>query len=632
MRNYTANGATMRSSFECKYENIEEEGLTIVVVNYNSSDFILTSLSIIERLTVSKWRIIICDNGSNHADFVRLSNAVSRYENITLMARTQTQFGSLGHGEALNLLVSKIKTRYGVVMDADCIPLIYAWDIFLISKLSDAVKIAGAPLAHNTPGGSKRVRDFPLIFLSVFETRVVRELNIDFRPRDIAAGEDTGWELHSKFHENGYVGSCLFGQNTRMFSAGEFSSAVCDEYYTDSNCRQLICSHFGRGSNPRSGKYLRLVSGRWYSFKSDKARWLGICREVAYREMRAAIQVGKLNLDEVNCPACMSSDVALEFAAPDWLFNTSGYWSVVKCKGCGLRRTNPRPKKDDLAHYYPNDYAPHYPSMASDTHSIGGGLRLLLRAQTLRQHFGYYEESYRTSRVWWLLTLPLARIFHLNLMPVLPQNSKNKKLLEIGCSHGERLAYLRRLGWEVQGVEFSGLAASKARDRGIACETAFIENCEFQKESFDVIIMSMVLEHLGNPAAAILRASLWLRPGGTLLMSVPNFRGFEARIFGQYAYTLQVPTHLTHFDKCSLKKMLLRFEFGNIKIRSQIFHRDFRTGLQTYLIDNPDSFARHMRNVPKIIFQLFGLLFGILGASSRISVSAVRNIEPIAKG
>ena len=108
--------------------------------------------------------------------------------------------------------------------------------------------------------------------------------------------------------------------------------------------------------------------------------------------MRAAIQVGKLNLDEVNCPACMSSDVALEFAAPDWLFNTSGYWSVVKCKGCGLRRTNPRPKKDDLAHYYPNDYAPHYPSMASDTHSIGGGLRLLLRAQTLRQHFGYYEK------------------------------------------------------------------------------------------------------------------------------------------------------------------------------------------------------------------------------------------------
>lgn len=598
--------------------------LTIAVVNYNSADFILTSISLIERLTTSKWKMIICDNGSSHTDFVRVRNIVSRYDNITLIARTQTGHGSLGHGEALNILAGFIDTKYGAIMDADCLPLMFGWDSFLIRMLTDSVKIAGTPVAHNTPGTSQREKGFPLIFLSIFETQAFRSLDIDFRPRNISSGEDTGWELKEKFEANGFRGECLFGQNTRSYRDGKFSATICDEYYTDTTCKQLLCAHFGRGSNPRSGKYLGTFFGKKRKFNDERSRWLDICTDIADREVVRAINENKLPLEHVPCPSCHSDDVTKEFMASDWLFNTPGFWSIVRCTSCGLRRTNPRPKKSDLAKYYPSNYAPHH-YVSDEQHHKFRALRLLFREQILRQHFGYFRTRHGASLFWWLVTLPFTRMFHVNLMPAFPKCSLNPRALEIGCSHGERLSQLSSLGWVVQGVEFSEMAAARARARGINCLTAFIEDCNFQKDEFDLVIMSMVLEHLGNPAAAIAQASEWIRPGGVLLVSVPNFSGIEARIFRQYAYTLQAPTHLTHFDKESLKALLLKFGFENVKIRSQGFHRDLRAGLQTYILDNPYSPARHLLRAPKMFFKLAGSLIGYLGISSRISVSAIRS-------
>ena len=180
----------------------------------------------------------------------------------------------------------------------------------------------------------------------------------------------------------------------------------------------------------------------------------------------------------------------------------------------------------------------------------------------------------------------------------------------------------------MHGVEFSDLAATKARARGIACETAFIEDCDFPEASYDVIIMSMVLEHLGNPAAALARVAAWLRPGGALLLSVPDFGGVEAKMFGQYAYTLQVPTHLTHFDRHTITALLERSGFETIEISAQGFHRDLKGGLQAYLQDHPNSSARLLRRLPQVFFRVLGIVLGRLGLSSRISVSAVRREVP----
>lgn len=248
--------------------------LTIVTVNYNSSDFVATMIRAIVRFTVRPWCMIICDNGSKLSDLASLRRTVSFNDNIRLIERRQTQSGSMGHGEALNILVKNISTRYGVILDADCVPLMSGWDQFLLSKINGQTIIAGAPVAKNSPGSSPRSRSFPLIFLCLFDASVIENLSIDFRPKNIEAGEDTGWELESKCTSAGYLGFGLYGQNTRTYNAGLFSGNICDEYYCDESCARLICSHFGRGSDPWAGKYRFLIGGRWLRYKYDKCKWL----------------------------------------------------------------------------------------------------------------------------------------------------------------------------------------------------------------------------------------------------------------------------------------------------------------------------------------------------------------------
>ena len=259
-----------------------EPVLTIVTVSYNSYEFVEAMIHAIERFTSNSWCMIICDNGSESSDLNRLRKKVQLHNNISLIERRQSGRGSMGHGEALNILIQDIKTKYGVILDADCIPLVNAWDEFLIKKLNKKIVVAGTPVAINSPGSSPRSRQFPLIFLCLFDVLAIHRLNIDFRPRNISAGEDTGWELEYKCTNAGYLGYGLYGQNTRTYKSGPFRSSICDEYYADASCRTLICSHFGRGSDPTAGKYRFLIGGRRLRHTLDKIRWLTTVRHLIF--------------------------------------------------------------------------------------------------------------------------------------------------------------------------------------------------------------------------------------------------------------------------------------------------------------------------------------------------------------
>ncbi len=256
--------------------------LTIVAVNYNSSDFFRVGVNALRKLTRNPWKLVICDNGSAPGDLSRLRRRISGLDNISLFTRKQTSFGSMGHGEALNFLARTIDTPYGVVMDADCIPLAWGWDELLINRLDGNHPIIGTPLAVNTPKTDKP-KDFPLIFLCLFDTAIFKKLKIDFRPKDLSRFQDTGWELREKYRAAGFEGKNLFGQNTRSFKKGPFARTICDEYYLDPSMEKLICAHFGRGSSPWSGKYgrggLRRLAQRYFHGR-DKKRWLSICERI----------------------------------------------------------------------------------------------------------------------------------------------------------------------------------------------------------------------------------------------------------------------------------------------------------------------------------------------------------------
>ena len=168
------------------------EQLTIVTVNYNTSAFLEVSLRALAALTKNIYKVIICDNGSGWLDRRRLRRIARRYENVELIFRRQSGPGSTGHGEALNLLIEKIDTPYGAMLDADATFLKKHWDDILIGKLGEGVKIIGAP---PTKGNRLKANDFPLTYAVLFDATVFRSLKIDLRPRNPETGQDTGYEM-----------------------------------------------------------------------------------------------------------------------------------------------------------------------------------------------------------------------------------------------------------------------------------------------------------------------------------------------------------------------------------------------------------------------------------------------------
>jgi glycosyltransferase involved in cell wall biosynthesis len=259
--------------------------ITVVTVNYNTSDFVEVSLQALARLTRNSYQVIICDNGSSWLDKRKLRQLASSYKNVSLLFRKQTAYGSMGHGEALNILVDQIDAQYGVIIDADATFLKRDWDEILINQLDDRVKIIGATIPPNTI----RPSDFPLIYAVLFDTQVFKSLKIDMRPRDPQIGQDVGWEMRDKFLEAGYGAKVLEAKNTRVYKEGPFGSLLCEEHYLE-GYDDIFVSHFGRGAGGGVPKYkelsklLRLpginkVAAR-VKGNQEKRRWLHICCEI----------------------------------------------------------------------------------------------------------------------------------------------------------------------------------------------------------------------------------------------------------------------------------------------------------------------------------------------------------------
>lgn len=131
------------------------------------------------------------------------------------------------------------------------------------------------------------------------------------------------------------------------------------------------------------------------------------------------------------------------------------------------------------------------------------------------------------------------------------------KALEIGCGDGWMLDALRR-GWRVVGIERSVPAARVASaDRGLP---VFVGGLEAIRASacFDLIVMFHVLEHLFDPVGTLRACAALLRPGGHIVLALPNSSSWQSRLTGSDWMHLDVPRHLWHFSPGALRTALER--------------------------------------------------------------------------
>jgi len=123
----------------------------------------------------------------------------------------------------------------------------------------------------------------------------------------------------------------------------------------------------------------------------------------------------------------------------------------------------------------------------------------------------------------------------------------NAVILDGGCSTGEFLAVLKDQ-YVVEGFEPEPEAAKWARNRfGLTVHTGDLGSVSFKNDQFDLITLWHVLEHIPDLTRDINRLHDMLRPGGKLLIAIPNISSFDAKIYKENWVALDAPRHLWHF-------------------------------------------------------------------------------------
>lgn len=135
-------------------------------------------------------------------------------------------------------------------------------------------------------------------------------------------------------------------------------------------------------------------------------------------------------------------------------------------------------------------------------------------------------------------------------------------ILDIGAGTGDFLSFVQQEGWQAIGVEPSEKAKAIAKKKGVS----FVGNTsELENNSFDVISMWHVLEHVPDLDSQIKELKRLLKPNGTLIIAVPNFKSFDAKHYGKFWAAFDVPIHFWHFSKTAIKLLFEQEEMKLVK-------------------------------------------------------------------
>lgn len=218
------------------------------------------------------------------------------------------------------------------------------------------------------------------------------------------------------------------------------------------------------------------------------------------------------------CPVCGDNEISEKFAVKDFLVSGDEF-NISSCKNCGLRFTNPRPDDSELYRYYDSE---EYVSHANESNNLVNRLYKIARSFTLKSKRKLIEKY-----------------------------SINKNLLDVGCGTGHFLKQCKNHNWQVTGVEPNSLARNQASQ--LLSGNVFQEISEIPDSRYDVITMWHVLEHLPDLPHTIEKLKKLLHQNGSIIIAVPNYESYEQKMFKENWAAYDVPRHLYHFNKTSIK-------------------------------------------------------------------------------
>lgn len=225
-----------------------------------------------------------------------------------------------------------------------------------------------------------------------------------------------------------------------------------------------------------------------------------------------------MNSNHEHCTLCLSPNI---LAMDDYVST-----SLVKCRDCSFVFTRKNPLEEELKEYYDNQYE-----------------RTRFFSEITRKRYEEWLDRFESFR-------------------------KTGRLLDLGCGYGYFLEVAKEKGWEVYGVEISQVATDVCNEKELNVQCGPLEDLHFENDFFDVIISIEVIEHLRFPAQFVEKSYQWLRKGGMVFLTTPNFNAFwRYRLKDQYD-VIEYPNHLCYFTVKTLKNAFVNRGFQKKEIKS----------------------------------------------------------------
>jgi 2-polyprenyl-3-methyl-5-hydroxy-6-metoxy-1,4-benzoquinol methylase len=296
------------------------------------------------------------------------------------------------------------------------------------------------------------------------------------------------------------------------------------------------------------------------------------------------------NPDQVSpaCDLCGSVAVRELYTAKDRLCNTDLPFRIAECCGCGLWRTLPEMSEAELAPYYPDDY-------------WGGA-----------EPSQNWIESSQSDKTRFLSRCGLD----------------GGTILDVGCGSGFFLRALGAAKWQRFGVETSEPAARAAEKESGSGQvfTGTLTQSEWADSTFDVVTFWSALEHTNEPRANLREARRIIKPGGSLIVQVPNAASYQARFFGGDWFSLDAPRHRYHFTLSLLDRLLAEtgFEIYRFTYFSKAHNAHaLRQSLKSKLLSREsNAFNRTLFYLSIPFIKPCDLLMTALGDGATLTVAA----------
>jgi 2-polyprenyl-3-methyl-5-hydroxy-6-metoxy-1,4-benzoquinol methylase len=238
------------------------------------------------------------------------------------------------------------------------------------------------------------------------------------------------------------------------------------------------------------------------------------------------------------CRFCESSDTAKLFSTED-IFGDQ--WNIRQCNSCKAYFLAPFPATEQLKRAYDAAY-------------YGKGDQKFIFS--VEQFIDFFRKQ-KAKRI-------AARI---------PQKAK---VLDIGCGNGRFLKHLSSYGnYELYGTEIEGGSAERASQiKEIILKKGYLNSSDFPEGFFDAITLFHVFEHLEKPKEMLEIIEKILKKNGVLVMTFPNIKSWQAKMFRGKWYHLDPPRHLVFFEPQDLIEMMSDMGFTVIEKKYLSFEQN----------------------------------------------------------